>query len=169
MDINPLRTTLKALRTESSSVESRVADLENELSDANARLSDLQGAIVHLERLLGDSSSAAGSVNEPLFTPETDTVNNDEAEKQTSPLRVPSAEWVKEVVETIGRPATKNEIFEAFGNIKGFPETWKNRRNSFNNALNRAADRDLIQRLDGDRFAPRYFAGAADSLDPGGR
>ena len=78
---------------------------------------------------------------------------------------MPSTDWVAEVVERIGRPADRDTIFEAFGEIKGFPESWTNPRNSVNNALGRAVERRMVMNLEENLFAPICYNPFEDDAD----
>lgn len=170
MDTNSLRLTLEALRAEGASVGVIVDELKHNLSAAEMRLTHVRSAIENLEALLGDtrvSKTEAPAAVQPPVEAERPTERYEDAD--TSRKRVPSTDWVAEVVNSLGRVASRDEIFEAFKEQKGIPDTWVNPRNSFGNALTRAADRGMIQRLDGDRFAPSGYTGAQASLDLGGR
>lgn len=170
MEPNPLRTTLDTLRSERVIAESRASDLQTELEHVGQRLTHLRGAIDNIEALLGvpsvedeeilslvnDEPSAGASVREIDFTSTPDAPPRQFA-AEASRKRVPSTEWVAEVVERLGRPAGRNEIYAAFEEWKGIPETWVAPRNSFNNALGRAVERGLIQKLTDDEFAPRNW------------
>jgi len=168
MEPSQLRSTLDTLRSERAVAESRASELQTELEHVGQRLTHLRGAIENIEALLGvpsvedeevlsdtddESVGAGASVREIDFT------NTPDAPPRHAPVdaprkRVPSTEWVAEVVERIGRPASRNEIYAAFEEWKGIPETWVAPRNSFNNAVGRAVERGLIQKLDDDEFAP---------------
>ena len=168
MEPNPLHTTLDTLRSERALAESRASELQTELENVGQRLTHLRGAIENIEALLGvpsveDKVVLSDSEDEITRTGasdrEIDFANTRDAPPRQMPIdaprkRVPSTEWVAEVVERIGRPASRNEIFSAFEEWKGIPETWVAPRNSFNNAMGRAVERGFIQKLHDDEFAP---------------
>jgi hypothetical protein len=174
MEPNPLSTTLDTLRSERAVAESRALELKAELEHVGQRLTHLRGAIENIEALLGvpsvedeeilaladEQPNAGASVREIDFT------NTPDGPRK----RVPSTEWVAEVVDRIGSPASRNEIYAKFEAWKGIPASWVAPRNSFNNALGRAVERELIQKLADDEFAPKNwnpFEGHTTS-DPGG-
>lgn len=174
MTQDPLRTTLDTLRSEREGAERHATELDEELKSVARRLKHLRGAIENIEALLGvpsvedeeilslayedDEESASATVRDLDFTnvedgPERTPVNPEPAARK----RVPSTEWVAEVVDQIGRPADRDLIFEAFGHIKGFPPTWTNPRNSVNNALGRAVERRMVLKLEDNLFAPLKY------------
>jgi hypothetical protein len=187
MDTNPLRTTLDTLRTERESAERRAIELNMELQYVGQRLLHLRGAIENIEALLGVPSvedeeilslasdePAGATVREIDFTntPATppsgveDDLNDYEPYEPITRKRVPSTEWVAQVVEAIGGPADRDTVFEAFRQIKGFPPTWTNPRNSVNNALGRAVERGLVRKVEENLFAPLgYKPYGSDTVD----
>lgn len=177
MEPNPLHTTLDTLRSERADAERRASELQTELEHVGRRLTHLRGAIENIQALLGvpsvedeeilsvdaqdedydfDPSAGRASVRELDFTNVPDAPSR-KFRVEAPRKRVPSTEWVVEVVERLGRPANRNEIYAAFEEWKGIPETWVAPRNSFNNALGRAVERELIQKLDDDEFAPKNW------------
>lgn len=184
----PLRITLDTLRSEREGAERDAVELEQKLKAVGQRLTHLRGAIENIEALLGvpsveDEEIVAEAVDEdynftpkaerePGFTPDgpsTTLSNGAEVTFGTyeppARKRVPSTDWVAEVVERIGRPADRDTIFEAFGEIKGFPESWTNPRNSVNNALGRAVERRMVMKLEENLFAPMGYNPFEDEAD----
>lgn len=169
MTQDPLRTTLDTLRSERVQAEIRAIELEEELQAVAQRLTHLRGAIENIEALLGipsvedeavlndasdDEENSSGPVAREIdFT----NVGDGPRFEHGARKRVPSTEWVAEVVDQIGRPADRDLIFEAFGHIKGFPESWSNPRNSVNNALGRAVERRMVLKLGDNLFAPLTY------------
>lgn len=165
MTENPLRITLDTLRSERVQAEIRAIELDEELQAVGQRLTNLRGAIENIEALLGIPSVEDEAVLADDLDDD-DTANNTQnfrwmhathAPEDIEPAvrkRVPSTEWVAEVVERMGHPADRDEIYKAFNHYKGFPPTWTNPRNSVNNALARAVERGLVQKLDENWFAP---------------
>ncbi|KQQ68446.1 hypothetical protein [Microbacterium sp. Leaf320] len=166
MTHDPLRTTLDTLRSEREDAERRASELDEELQTVGRRLTHLRGAIENIEALLGVPSVEDEAVLADAAGGENDTATNatnsrwinithvDEGGEPVVRKRVPSTEWVSEVVEKMGHPADRDEIYKAFNHYKGFPRTWTNPRNSVNNALVRAVERGLVQKLDENLFAP---------------
>lgn len=188
---DPLRITLDTLRFEREGTERRAAELGDELKEVAQRLTHLRGAIENIEALLGvpsveeeavhaggfhDEPSGA-SVREVDFTNTRDATPSEreesgdlaESHEPYEPVarkRVPSTDWVAEVVEQIGHPADRDDIFNAFRHYKGFPESWANPRNSVNNALGRAVERGMVRKLEENLFAPlSYKAFGGDTHD----
>lgn len=185
---DPLRITLDTLRSEREGAERDAVDLEQKLKAVGQRLTHLRGAIENIEALLGVSSvedeaivaegedddfEFTGTTEREIgFTPNGPSMvlpNGVEATFGTyeppARKRVPSTDWVAEVVERIGRPADRDTIFEAFGEIKGFPESWTNPRNSVNNALGRAVERRMVMKLEENLFAPMGYNPFEDDAD----
>lgn len=166
MTTDPIRNTLDSLRLQGADAEASLAQQRAELAEAELRLDYIRGAIQNLEALLGEASGAeatardrARGLNAPSFRVD------------YTPRRVPSTDWVAEVVVAIGQPASRDQIFDEFERVRGIPDSWNaNPRNSFNNALGRAVERGMIQKLDDGRFAPLGYRSAVadDSLDMGG-
>lgn len=176
MESNPLRTTLDTLRSEREGAERRAVELDAELKGVAQRLTHLRGAIENIEALLGvpsvddeavvaddlDDEPAGATVREIDFTntpdaPSTTKAGDGDSYEPYEPIarkRVPSTDWVAEVVNEIGRPADRDTIFDAFRQIKGFPQSWTNPRNSVNNALGRAVERGMVRKLEENLFAP---------------
>ncbi len=188
MTQDPLRITLDTLRSEREDAERRAVELDDELKSIAQRLTHLRGAIDNIEALLGvpsvedeeiladehDDEPTGATVREIDFTnapdvPPTTTADDSGTSGSYEPparKRVPSTDWVAEVVERIGRPADRDTIFEAFGEIKGFPESWTNPRNSVNNALGRAVERGMVLKLEENLFAPLgYKPFGSDTVD----
>ncbi len=164
---NPLHTTLDNLRSEREEVERLAAQLREELDSYSQRLRHLSGAIENIEALLGVPSeddtavltedgvrvrSDGGSrIATPRILDFTDVADPEPPRRK----RVPSTDWVAEVVERIGRPADRDTILARFEEWRGIPESWNaNPRNSFNNALGRAVERGMIWKYGDDEFAP---------------
>lgn len=174
MEPNPLRITLDTLRSERESAERDAVELDQKLKAVAQRLTHLRGAIENIEALLGvpsvedeailaediDEEPAGASVREIDFTNVIDgppVIKTDEPDEPYEPVtrkRVPSTDWVADVVEQIGGPADRDTIYEAFRQIKGFPQSWTNPRNSVNNALGRAVERGMVRKLEENLFAP---------------
>ncbi|MER3389666.1 MAG: hypothetical protein RJQ01_06495 [Microcella sp.] len=167
MEKDPLYTTLDSLRTERADVERRAVQLRDELESFSQRLSHLNGAIDNIEALLG----VASEEDRAVLTEDGVPVRSDEGSRGATartvdfssttdpepPLRkrVPSTDWVAEVVESIGHPADRDTIYAKFEEMKGIPASWvSNPRNSFNNALGRAVVRRMIDKHGDDVFAP---------------
>jgi len=180
MTQDPLRATLDTLRSEREGAERDAVELDQKLKAVGQRLTHLRGAIENIEALLGvgsvedeaivaegannDFESSGTSERETGFTPDgPSTILPNGAEvtfgtyEPPARKRVPSTDWVAEVVERIGRPADRDTIFEAFGEIKGFPGSWTNPRNSVNNALGRAVERGMVLKLEENLFAPMGY------------
>lgn len=179
MSQDPLRATLDTLRSEREDAERRVTELDQELRGIAQRLKHLRGAIENIEVLLGEPSledeTVIGDDTDPAslgdVVRQTDFVNTPDAPfgpaesaapdfAQYSPVarkRVPSTDWVAEVVSQIGEPADRDMIFDTFRQIKGFPDSWTNPRNSVNNALARAVQRGMVRKLEENLFAPLSF------------
>ncbi|WP_417564349.1 hypothetical protein [Microbacterium sp.] len=168
MEPNPLRTTLDTLRSEREGAERRASELDEELREVGQRLTHLRGAIENIEALLGvpsvedeDVLSNIDEEDEPERSADPTTTPHDvEVSFGTfvpvARKRVPSTDWVAEVVNALGRPADRNTIYDKFEEMKGIPESWvSNPRNSLNNALGRAVERHMIIRVEGNKFAPR--------------
>jgi hypothetical protein len=168
---DPLRTTLDTLRSERVQAEIRAIELDEELQAVAQRLTHLRGAIDNIEALLGipsvedeavldeaadDEESSSGPAAKEVEIDFTNVGDGPRFERGAR-KRVPSTEWVAEVVDQIGRPADRDLIFEAFGHIKGFPESWSNPRNSVNNALGRAVERRMVLKLEDNLFAPLTY------------
>jgi hypothetical protein len=172
METNPLGTTLDTLRSEREGTERRAVELRDEMELIGRRLANLNGAIENIEALLGVPSED----DEAILTDEDDTA---ETPEQATPRevdftnipgnepmarkRVPSTDWVAEVVERMGHPADRDEIFKAFDHYKGFPAAWTNPRNSVNNALGRAVERGMVRKLGENLFAPLGYSGRGAS------
>lgn len=164
MQYNSLRATLNELRAERRDVEERAMTLQIELNSVAGRLTNLLGAINNLEALLGVPSEDDEAVLADDARPDDDargatprTVDFSTVDKFEPPVRkrVPSTDWVAEVVTAIGRAADRDTIYEKFEEMKGIPESWvANPRNSFNNALGRAVERRMIMKYGEDEFAP---------------
>lgn len=171
MTQDPLRTTLDTLRSEREGAERHAIELDEELKSVARRLKHLRGAIENIEALLGvpsvedeeilslvdedDEESASATARDLDFTNVEDGPERTPVDPEpTARKRVPSTEWVAEVVERMGRPADRDEIFKAFNQYKGFPPTWTNPRNSVNNALGRAVERGMVRKLEENLFAP---------------
>lgn len=186
MEPNPLRITLDTLRSEREGAERDAFELDQKLKAVGQRLTHLRGAIENIEALLGvpsvedeqivaedfDDILARDAAEETGFTPDgppTTLSNGAEVTFGTyeppARKRVPSTDWVAEVVDRIGRPADRDTIFEAFGEIKGFPESWTNPRNSVNNALGRAVERRMVKKLEENLFAPIGYNPFEDDAD----
>jgi hypothetical protein len=173
METSPLRITLGTLRSEREGTERRAVESRDELESVGQRSTHLRGAIEGIEALLGLPSEDDEAV----------LADDDEAPEQATPRevdftnlpdneplarkRVPSTDWVAEVVGRIGRPADRDEIYKAFHHHKGFPEAWTNPRNSVNNALGRAVERGMVRRLEENLFAPMGYnpAGSNNQIE----
>jgi hypothetical protein len=182
MEPNPLRTTLDTLRSEREGAERRAAELNEELKGVAQRLTHLRGAIENIEALLGvpsveeeavlaedfeDDESAGATVREIDFTNTPDSAEvRFGTYEPVARKRVPSTDWVAEVVNRMGRPGDRDDIYKAFRHYKGFPESWTNPRNSVNNALGRAVERGMVRKLEENLFAPMgYEPSGSDSYD----
>ncbi|MBN7793806.1 hypothetical protein [Microbacterium esteraromaticum] len=195
MEPNPLRTTLDTLRSEREDAERDAIELDHKLKAVAQRLTHLRGAIDNIEALLGvpsaedeavliecvDEQPSGATVREIDFTNTPDGPPAAPTPSTTPPegpettfgafepvvrKRVPSTNWVAEVVDRVGRPADRDTIFAAFGEIKGFPESWTNPRNSVNNALGRAVERGMVRKINENLFAPIGFKPVgSDSTD----
>lgn len=174
METGPLRTTLNTLRSQRVVTELRAHELHAELEVTAERLTHLRGAIENIEALLGEPSEEEASVldengarvfsgtdSQGATTRTLDFSNTPDPtprftiEQPAVRKRVPSTDWVAEVVDALGTLADRDTIYEKFEEMKGIPDSWvSNPRNSFNNALGRAVERRLIQKI-GDEFAPR--------------
>ncbi|WP_404435904.1 hypothetical protein LG322_12310 [Microbacterium aerolatum] len=178
MDTNPLRTTLDTLRSEREGVERRASELNEELKAVGQRLTHLRGAIENIEALLdvpsveeeellslADEDDASASHAAPRDLDFTNVPDPQPYPSEVSRKRVPSTDWVADVVGRIGRPADRDEIFKAFNHYKGFPESWTNPRNSVNNALGRAVERGLVRKLEENLFAPMGFKPSGSDTD----
>ena len=181
MDTNPLRTTLDTLRTEREGAERRASELDEELKAVGQRLTHLRGAIDNIEALLGvpsvdDEAALAHDEDDVPTSPATpreiDFTNVPDRQPRPSEVsrkRVPSTEWVADVVNAIRRPADRDAIFAKFEEMKGIPESWTaNPRNSFNNALGRAVERKLILKLNDNEFASMDYNPFEDDADDDG-
>lgn len=166
MEPNPLRTTLDTLRSEREGAERRAVELRDEMDSVGQRLTHLRGAIENIQALLGLPSEDDDAVladeddaDDPLeqATPRDVDFTNVPDNEPMARKRVPSTDWVAEVLERMGHPADRDEIFKAFHHYKGFPKAWTNPRNSVNNALGRAVERGMVRRLDENLFAPRGY------------
>jgi hypothetical protein len=181
MTQDPLRITLDTLRSEREGAERRAIELNEELQHVDQRLKHLRGAIENIEALLGvpsvedeailadspdddsDETSTRATIRDIDFTnvsdgPRQATIGTAdylvEDDEPAARKRVPSTDWVAEVVERVGRPADRDEIYKAFRHYKGFPKSWSNPRNSVNNALGRAVERGMVRKLEDNLFAP---------------
>lgn len=179
MTQDPLYATLETLRSEREGAEHDANELSQKLQAISQRLTHLRGAIENIEALLGvasvedeavlgenldnDEDSSTGVAARVVdFTNVEDGPRYEPAAKK----RVPSTVWVAEVVERLGRPVDRNEIFKAFRHYKNFPDSWTNPRNSVNNALARAVERDLVLKIDDNLFAPiKYNPFGSDDED----
>lgn len=176
MENSPLHTTLDSLRTERADVERRAVQLRDELDSVSQRLSHLNGAIENIEALLAVPSEDDITV----LTEDGVRIRSDEGSRSATPRdidftdapapepprrkRVPSTDWVAEVVERIGRPADRDTILARFEEWRGIPESWNaNPRNSFNNALGRAVERGMIVKYGDDEFAPVGYSPFKDA------
>lgn len=138
--------------------------LQSELNVVARRLTNLLGAISNLEELIGVPSEDDEAVLADDTTPDEDTrgatprtVDFSTVDEHEPPVRkrVPSTDWVAEVVNAIGTAANRDTIYAKFEEMKGIPESWvANPRNSFNNALGRAVERRMIMKYGDDEFAP---------------
>lgn len=190
---DPLRITLDTLRSEREGAEGRAVELREQLDSVAQRLTHLRGAIENIEALLGVSSvedeavladdadeKPVGAtpreidftnVSDAPFSSTDDDIDPDFGPSQPAARkRVPSTDWVAEVVERIARPADRDDIYKAFSHYKGFPQTWTNPRNSVNNALGRAVERNMVLKLGENLFAPLgYKPFGSDVTDDGSR
>lgn len=179
MTQDPLRITLDTLRSEREGAERDAVELEQKLKAVGQRLTHLRGAIENIEALLGvpsvddeavlnalpeDDQASGATVREVDFTntadaPSVDSMDGD-ADTDDEPFapvvrkRVPSTDWVADVLERMGHPGDRDDIFKAFKHYKGFPKSWTNPRNSVNNALGRAVERGMVLKLEENLFAP---------------
>ena len=167
METNPLRTTLDTLRSEREGTERRAVELRDELDSVGQRLTNLRGAIENIEALLGvpseDDEAVLADEDDAAEAPEQATprdvdFTNVPDNEPMARKRVPSTDWVAEVVERMGHPADRDEIFKAFRHYKGFPDAWTNPRNSVNNALGRAVERGMVRKLEENLFAPLGYS-----------
>lgn len=161
MQNTTLRDTLDTLRAEGVSLEAEAKRKRAELLAVDNRLANILGAIQNIEALLED---AAIIDDMELVDPDPETVTtlperrNFEIVEAPARKRVPSTDWVAEVVNALGQPSTRDEIMAAFERQRGIPESWKaNPRNSFNNALGRAVERGMIAKIGDDAFAPLNY------------
>ena len=169
MEPHPLRTTLDALRAERREVDQRAMELQVELHGVARRLMHLNGAIDNIEQLLGVQSEEEEALLREDGAPDeargaTPRIVDFSTTQQPAfelvdepPLRkrVPSTDWVAEVVNAIGAAADRDTIYKRFEEMRGIPESWiANPRNSFNNALGRAVERRMIMKYGEDEFAP---------------
>jgi len=156
MEPNPLRTTLDTLREERQGAESRLVLLQLEVAEAEMRLMYLRGAIENIEALLGEPPLEAESESQGASVREVDFTNTPDPAPRRK--RVPSTDWVADVVRELDRPASRDEVYDAFVERRGIPESWNtNPRNSFNNALGRAVERGLVIKDDDDQYFPRDY------------
>lgn len=168
MDADTLRNSLEALRTQGTELSHEVAQLRMRLTEEEQRLEWVNGAVQNLEALLGiepndepDGDAESEALGEP------DEENDEKLERFTiddyrpKRTRVPSTDWVAEVVDSFDGRVEREALWEAFQRIKGIPESWKsNPRNSFNNALGRAVERNMVRRVGPDLYASiRTYAG----------
>lgn len=79
-------------------------------------------------------------------SPETSAEDDEDDSK-----RIQSTEMVANLVQSSAEPLTRDQIFELFDLVYGFPENWKNPRNSVSMAIKRAVGRELIEEH-GDRY-----------------
>lgn len=176
MSISPLHTTLGALRAERVDVQEHAAQLRDELNSSLQRLMHLNGAIDNIEALLGVPNEDDQAVlsddgvptrdddgTRPAFVIDVDFSDVPDPDPPRR-KRVPSTDWVAEIVDAIGEPAGRDAIYEKLQAVKGIPESWvANPRNSFNNALGRAVERGLIAKLGDDLFAPNGYSPFAEA------
>ncbi|MFH8248964.1 hypothetical protein ACH3VR_01175 [Microbacterium sp. B2969] len=164
MEDDQLRETLATLRNERRGAEARASALQEELTEVGKRLIHLKRAVESIEALLGEMSEEDQEIlsmltddeePRPASMREVDFTNTPDV--IVSPRkRVPSTDWVAEVVEAIGQPADRDTIFEKFEELKGIPESWNaNPRNSFNNALGRAVERGMVLKVNDNEFVSK--------------
>lgn len=169
MTDDTLREALVSLRTQREDVASEVERLGAELRDAESSLARLERAIEGLAPFLDEDIAILEDIDDetPDETPN-ETLDETPRESawqqfdQPAPVRkkYPSTQMVGDLVNDLGRAIHRDEIVTAFADRFGFPPTWENPRNTLGNALLRAWERGLIERLDPDRFAPRGHEGA---------
>jgi hypothetical protein len=188
-----LTTTLDTLRVQRTLVETEVDGLKTSLASAEQRLSFTRGAIENIEALLGlspfgqepatgaDVTHESPSIRDLTHdeTPSAQEIVGDSRRSEhrfslvelPERTRVPSTGRIAEIVNEAGRVLTRDEVFAMFERKFGFPESWTKPRNSLGNAINRAADKGWILRLDQNHFAPQdYEPYASRSLtEPGGQ
>lgn len=169
MDTNTYREALAQARADSAVAEREMADLRNQLAHAEAQVDVLRRLIDGLEQMVGGTNPPAET--EPGPTSEQHKPISSAADQGATPKvvdftdtpdapqrkRVRSTELVVDVVDRIGRPASRAEIFSQFEALKGIPQSWvSNPRNSLNNALGRAVENGRIQKI-GEEFAPKSY------------
>lgn len=170
MDVD-FKATLENLRGQRDSAAAAVARLTGDLESAKTRLSHLEGAIDNLEALTGDADERKAAAPPITATPPV-TPRESHLPETTPPTsrsrRIPSTELVAKIVNDFDRVVSRNEVFKEFERRYGIPTTWVSPRNSLGNAINRAADRGWIQRLDAQRFAPHNYIGGHHDPNFGG-
>lgn len=125
-----MRSTLTALRTRHSEVTAELVGLEQRVATLSAEDEDLQAAIVALQRLVGEEG-AAGDV------PDADA--SDEVVPPPQRKKVRSTQMVKDYLQFVGRPQTRQEILGYF-QAQGIAANWKNPVNAVNTAVVRALE-----------------------------
>jgi hypothetical protein len=169
MELNPggLIATLHSERD--ASVE-QLRTLRDQVLVLEARLADLNAVIEGLGRLnLVSMDSARESEGEDRRAQPDGHGKRDSSKaipepQQKTPRdatmwgkKIRSTDMVADLINEAGRSMDREEIISEFDNRFGIPVSWDKPRNALGNALSRAAERGLIDRLGADVFAPRGF------------
>jgi len=159
---NTLRAALDSARAQLEGAEAEVARLKTDLREAVERKTHLERVISALEDFLDDAAVLTDYESEvPDETPDESPREMPRQPtfefEQSTPVRKkwPSTAMVGELVNDLGRAVHRDEVVGLFNDRYGIPPTWENPRNTLGNALLRAWERGLIERLDPDYFAPR--------------
>ncbi|MCR6494060.1 hypothetical protein [Cellulomonas sp. P24] len=144
-----------------AAIEQRTDDIQRlrrELLTAESDLRALNTTREMFARLLaevGDGAQEAESAPTPSPSDPVQTVLSEQTTSvpEIPPLhekqRIRSTQLAAEVVRTMARGVSRDDVLAEFGTRGLIPSSWTNPRNAVNNALSRAAQRGLI-RFDSD-------------------
>lgn len=125
--------------------------LSMELDSARQRADDLREILSRLERQQYLAEAVLGGDSARVLQPSPPPIDRAESRPQG---RVQSTKMVADLINELGRPVHRDEIVRLFDQKFGIPETWTIPRNVLGTALNRAAQRGLIEQLNQFEFAP---------------
>lgn len=125
--------------------------LSVELDSARQRADDLREILNRLERQRYLAGAKVGGEPARDLQPSSQPIHQSEPRVQG---RVQSTKMVADLINELGRPVHRDEIVRLFDQKFGVPATWTIPRNVLGTALNRAAQRGLIQQLNQFEFAP---------------
>lgn len=165
MTNDPLVPAIEALRAQEAAASATVAELETRLAWERERLEKVRTALAGLLNLTADSDGGEVDVPVEPGVPVPDTNSGEREQPTRTPRaggRIPTPSIVTAIVTERGGVVTREEVIaEAIRRVGERVSEWSDPRNVITVALNRAAERGHIVKIDSDNYRPAEPDGGA--------